>query len=242
MWKKTIRILDKLTDLVIVCFFLPILCFGIYGLWDSQHISAAADAKVYETYRPGKDADSFAALKQKNPEVFGWLTVEGTHIDYPLVQGDNNSKYVNTDVSGSFSLSGSLFLDCRNDASFQDLNNVIYGHHMEKDAMFGELEQFADKAYMDAHPTGSLYYDGTWHTVEWFAFTRADAYDEVLYNVLLAQNEQPVYLQSLQTKASQYKDIDIRPEDRFVALSTCTDTSTNGRHLLVGKLKEGGKQ
>ena len=85
---------------------------------------------------------SFEELQKINPEVFGWLNIPDTHIDYPLVQAEGNSKYVNTDVKGNFSLSGSIFLDCRNHKDFSDCNHIIYGHHMQKDAMFGELERF----------------------------------------------------------------------------------------------------
>ena len=55
---------------------------------------------------------------------------------------------MNTDITGEFALSGSLFLDCRNAADFTDLNHVIYGHHMEKKTMLGELECFAERPFL----------------------------------------------------------------------------------------------
>ena len=82
-----------MVNLVAVLFFLLLLAYGIYGLWDSAQINKQAEASNYETYKP-TDELSFAELKSSIREVFGWLTVEGTHIDYPLVQGKDNSKYV----------------------------------------------------------------------------------------------------------------------------------------------------
>ncbi|MCG4817374.1 class B sortase, partial [Collinsella aerofaciens] len=73
---------------------------------------------------------SFEQLKELNPEVFGWLTVYGTNIDYPVTQGKDNWKYVNTNALGEYSLSGAIFLDYTNRKDFQDFNSILYGHHM----------------------------------------------------------------------------------------------------------------
>ena len=119
--KKIIRIADKTVNWLIVLCFMPLLLYGLYGLWDSKQINQQADASLYETYKPNsKDFISFAELQKKNPEVIGWITVDGTQIDYPLVQGEDNSKYVNTDPLGGFSLSGSIFLDYNNQKNFFD--------------------------------------------------------------------------------------------------------------------------
>ena len=123
---KIIRIADKMVNWLIALCFIPLLLYGIYGLWDSNQINQQADASLYETYKPtAKDSISFAELQKKNPEVIGWLTVDHTHIDYPLVQGEDNSKYVNTDPLGAFSLSGSIFLDYNNRNDFSDMNSII---------------------------------------------------------------------------------------------------------------------
>ncbi len=242
MLSKILQIADKAVNLLMILCFLPILCYGIYVLWDSQHISQQADASLYETYRPtGDDHVSFAELQKQNPEVFGWLTVEDTHINYPLVQAENNSKYVNTDVMGEFSLSGSLFLDCRNHKDFSDFNNIIYGHHMEKDAMFGELESYEQASFFEKHLKGSLFYENAWHDIEFFAFLKADAYDTVLYNVSLTNEDMPAYLDAVRERAVHYRDLPFGTEEQLIALSTCTSESTNGRHLLIGRILEQSK-
>lgn len=241
--KKIIQMADKAVNLLIVLFFLPILCYGIYVLWDSRHINQQADASIYETYRPTEDHDiSFAELQKQNPEVFGWLTVEDTHINYPLVQAENNSKYVNMDVLGKFSLSGSLFLDCRNQKDFSNLNNIIYGHYMEKDAMFGELGYYETPSYFEKHLKGALYYGDVWHDVEFFAFLKADAYDTMLYNVFLEDASRSDYLDYIKKYAINYVELPLKSDERFVTLSTCTSDSTNGRHLLIGRVMADSKQ
>lgn len=238
---KIIQILDRgLTVLLTLC-FLPVLLYGIYVLWDSGQISRQADASVYETYRPSPKQKqlSFSELQKKNPEVFSWLTVADTHIDYPLVQADNNSKYVNTDIMGEFSLSGSIFLDCRNKKDFSDLNNILYGHHMAENAMFGELENFSDPSYFNAHPEGELYIKDTWYKVEFFAFLHADAYDTVLYDpTLQSPSDTSSYLDYIKKNALCFRELPFNEEEHFLTLSTCTSSSTNGRHLLIGRITE----
>lgn len=235
--KKIIQIIDRIVNWLIALCFLPILLYGMYAMWDSYQINQQADASVYETYKPtAKDSLSFAELQKNNPEVFGWLTVDKTHIDYPLVQAEDNAKYVNTDVMGEFSLAGSIFLDCNNKKDFSDINNIIYGHHMAKDAMFGELEYFEEPEYFEEHSYGKLYYEGKWHKVDFFAFVHADAYDNVFYNT--SPNDRSVYLDYVKEHAKFLKKISFDDNERYVTLSTCTSDSTNGRHLLIGRILE----
>lgn len=237
-WRTVIRIMESLVNLMILLCFLPILFFGVYAVWDSQQIYKQADQTLYQTYRPVATADeSFAELRAINPDVFGWLMVDGTNIDYPLVQSDTNSKYVNTDVKGEFSLSGSIFLDCRNDIAFTDVNSIIYGHHMQKDAMFGSLDQFADPDFFDTHSHGKLFYGDAWHPIEFFAFVNADAYDPVLFNAELDGSEgNQIYLDYVKEHAEVFRALSFAPDEHYIALSTCADTSTNGRHLLIGRI------
>lgn len=237
---KLIQAADRGITVLLILFFLPVFLYGIYVLWDSRQISRQADSSVYETYRPSENKQqSFSELQKQNPEVFSWLTVQDTHIDYPLVQADNNSKYVNTDVAGNFSLSGSIFLDCRNKKDFSSLNNILYGHHMAENAMFGELEYFSDPSYFDSHQTGTLFVKDTWYKVEFFAFLPADAYDSTLYNTSLqAPSDTALYLDYVRSHALNFRELDFQTEEHFLTLSTCTDTSTNGRHLLIGRITE----
>lgn len=237
MKKRIIRIVDSIVNLIVIVCFLPMLLYSIYVIWDASQIYQGAASTVYEMYKPGdKEELSFDELKKINPEVFGWLTVEDTQIDYPLVQSSNNSKYVNTDIEGKFSLSGSIFLDCRNKNNFADMNNIIYGHHMQKDAMFGELEKFAQRDFFNNHKYGKIFYEDKWHKIVFFAFVEADAYDDIIYNPLLKNCDE--YLDYIRECATHFQDLSFLKEEHFISLSTCTTASTNGRHILIGRIIE----
>lgn len=233
------RCANSIVDWAMLSCVLVLAVFGCYGIWDSNQIYEQADKTVYEKYRPGEDTLSFEELQKINPDVFGWLTIYGTNIDYPLVQGEDNEKYVNTDAAGEFSLSGALFLDYRNQNDFSDFNSIIYGHHMEKELMFGELYKFEEKDYFEEHRYGEVFYEGTWHGIEFFLFLKADAYDRKIYAPLLKETEEKEeFLTYIQGNALRSRQIDISVQDHLVLLSTCTSDITNGRHILVGKITD----
>jgi len=237
---KAIRVTNEAVNITVLLVILLLFVFGSYAMWDSRQVYRAADAARYAIYKPtGDDGGlSFKELQAINPDVFAWLTVYGTHIDYPVVQGPENMKYVNTNAEGKYSLSGAIFLDSNNSKDFSDFSSILYGHHMEKSTMFGEIGSFVDKAFFDARRYGMLYYNGQEHGLEFFAFVRADAYDNSVYRTKVGEEARQAYLELLLSKALHTRDIPVTVEDRIVLLSTCSASSTNGRDILVGRITD----
>jgi sortase B len=238
--KKAIRLANGLVDATILLAVLLLLATGCYALWDADRVFREASSANYATYKPAEDELSFGELRRLNPEVFAWLTVYGTHIDYPVVQSEESEKYVNTNAKGEYSLSGAVFLDSAAAPDFSDFASVLYGHHMEKNAMFGEIGRFADKGFFEARRYGSLYYGGKEHGLEFFAFLRADAYDgKVFRSGIASRGEREAHLALLLERASQRREIGVTAEDFIVLLSTCTASdATNGRDILVGRITD----
>lgn len=237
--KRAIRTAHGIIDTFVLTIILLLLAFGGYALWDSNQIYQAADKSHYEIYKPTEEnaGKSFQELQAINGDVFSWLTIYGTNIDYPVTQYEDNMKYVNTNAEGKYSLSGAIFLDCNNSKDFSDFNSILYGHHMEKQAMFGEIGNFSNKGMFDSHRYGNLYYDGKDHGVEFFAFIHSDAYDGTVFtaNVLGDEGKQAL-LDELRGKAMYKRDISVTTEDHILLLTTCSSESTNGRDILVGKI------
>lgn len=241
--KKAVRLVSAVVDAALLIAALALLAAGGYALWDTNQVTLAASPGQYAVYRPTDENEglSFAQLRAINPEVFAWLTVYGTNIDYPVVQGKDNMKYVNTNAEGKYSLSGAIFLDCGSNADFSDFSSILYGHHMEKKTMFGEIGLFADRAYFDAREYGSLYYGGREHGLRFFAFLHVDAYDEMIFRTGIADaQEQEAYLGALMSAATHTHGIDVTVDDHIVLLSTCSSGTTNGRDILVGKITDAG--
>lgn len=116
-----VKAADCVVNVILYLLGIVLFLYGGYTLWDTHAVYADASPEQYAAFHP-ENGDSYTELMRQNPEVIGWLTIDNTNIDYPLTQADNNSKYVNTDAKGNSSLSGSLFLDCRNQKDFSDFN------------------------------------------------------------------------------------------------------------------------
>lgn len=238
--RKLIRGVDSTINfMVLVAVFLAFV-FGCYGLWDSHRIYQEAEEAHYEAYKPTEEDElSFQELTAINPEVIGWLSVYGTNIDYPIVQAANNEKYISTNVLGEYSLVGSIFLDYRNERKFTDFNSLLYGHHMEKGAMFGDIEKFAEQSFLEQHPYGNLYYGGKNHGLEFWDLLEVNAYDQTVYAPAITDMEaRRGYLDRIQSKAICRREIEVSPEDRILLLTTCSSQSTDGRYILAGKITD----
>lgn len=113
----------------------------------------------------------YRALYRQNPDMIGWLRMDGTDIDLPVVQtpGDNEY-YLRRGFDGLYSTGGTLFLDeqCSIDPEAPTANWLIYGHNMADGSMFGELTRYREETFYKKHPTftfDTIYETGTWQVV-----------------------------------------------------------------------------
>lgn len=220
---------------------LMMLFFGGWSLWENFQLSQEVFSKGrILQYKPGTDGSggtySLDELAKLNPDTRGWLTIEGTHIDYPVVQGEDDMTYINKNVFGEFALTGSIFLSCMNSPDFSDPYNLIYGHHMDNGGMFGDVMEFLDSEYFDEHPEGELVLPEKRFRVVLFACLETNAYDPLVYHPGPEyQNEN--LLEELRDRASVYREIGVNNSDKIVGMSTCVDAQTDGRVVLFGKLE-----
>ncbi|MBR3860735.1 MAG: class B sortase [Oscillospiraceae bacterium] len=144
---------------------------------------------------------SFGLLVARNPEVVAWLTLEDTGVDYPVTQGKNNQKYINTSALGEFSLSGAIFADARNAPDFSDTPTILYGHNMTGEAMFGSLDRYEDGAYFAGHLHGTLYHGGQYDALEVFAFFETSSHALDIYRPELEREELGDWLELVRARA-----------------------------------------
>ena len=235
-----VRIIDDTVNFAVLVVLLLLLLFGCYSLWDSEQVYAAASPAQYEIYKPG-DGNSLPLeeLMEKNPDVLGWITVYGTGIDYPLVQGEDNWEYLDKAADGSYNMTGSIFLDSKNKRDFSDYNTIIHGHNMAESAMFGDISDYNDRKFFDEHIYGNLYANGRDYGIVFFGYLTEDAYDSDIYASPYGSPEtQQEYLSLLESRAIHLRQSRQHEAEHIVLLSTCGSGSTNARDLLVGYLTE----
>lgn len=236
------RIGNRIISAIVAVFIVIMLLYGGYSIWDTTMMLQGAyvsnDLLKFKPSITEPDRPTLSELKKINPDVRGWITIDDTHIDYPVVQGKNDMEYINKDVYGEFALSGSIFMDSRNRADFSDSYSLLYGHNMENGAMFGDVIQFSEKDYFDSHRTGTLYLDDRYAlNIEIFACTEIDAFDSRIYDPTSWENtNMHLLLDYIKSIAVQYREMDFSDGDRIIGLSTCAEAETNGRVVLFGRL------
>lgn len=161
------------------------------------------------------------ALCEGNDSIRGWIRIDDSPVDYPVLQGMNNSEYVSRLADGSYNIFGSIFLDCRNSKDFSDRHNIIYGHNTTKGSMFGSLKEYKDKAYFDSHPSFVIYTPDCVLTCSIFAVRRTDAYGDDYDTELGSDDEVAAYVAKAMDGSFYDTGVDVEPGDSIITLSTC---------------------
>lgn len=238
---KLARAGDRLVSLLAAGLILLMLLYGGYSLWDTAMVFNGAflssDLLQFKPAAGNPDSNpTLAELQAINPDVCAWLTIDDTHIDYPVVIGETDMEYVNKDVYGDFALSGSIFLDSDNARDISDSYTLVYGHHMDNGAMFGDVVEFVNTDYFESHQTGTLYLPDATYAIEIFACVQVDAFDSMIYDPLAQQGDVSELLNYLDETAVQSRYIGVQPSDKVIGLSTCAEAETNGRVVIFGRL------
>ena len=238
---KLARAGDRLVSLLAAELILLMLLYGGYSLWDTTMVfnGAFLSSDLLQFKPAAGDPDSnptLAELQAINPDVVGWLTIDDTHIDYPVVIGETDMEYVNKDVYGDFALSGSIFMDSDNARDLSDAYTLVYGHHMDNGAMFGDVVEFVNTDYFESHPSGTLYLPNATYTIEIFACVQVDAFDSMIYDPLAQDDDVSELLHYVDEIAVQSRYIGVQPTDKVIGLSTCAEAETNGRVVIFGRL------
>ena len=118
MLRKSIIVAHKSINTIVVIVSLLLFLICLYAMIDAVMVYNGANDSGIMKYKPA--SGNTEELRELSDEAVAWLTVDSTRIDYPVMQGKTNAEYLNKDPYGEFSLSGSIFLDNRNDKTFSD--------------------------------------------------------------------------------------------------------------------------
>ncbi len=179
------------------------------------------------------DLDKFFS---EYPDAVGWIYSPDTLIDYGVVEAEDNDFYLHRFLDGSYSVSGSLFVDCNCPRDFSGANTVIYGHHMNDGTKFASLVNYRDAGYYEQHPVMYLSTRDMNYRVEIFAFYQTDA-DSDTYTFRFASDEDyAAYLQRMKSQSDYPTNVTVGPGDRIITLSTCSYEYYDSRYVVQGKL------
>lgn len=231
--RKSINTLDNIVNLIIRIVMICIMLIGLYMTLDTIGVYYLADAGRVSAYKPELITEE--TLGMISEDAIGWIEIEDTKIDYPVMQGEDNSEYLNKDAYGEYSLAGAIFLDYRNAKGFTDPYSIIYGHHMNAGYMFGALDAYEDKNYFDEHRKGKLTAGSAEHDFTVAAFLTCDTSDEEIFE--LDNNGHAAFIREHAIYIDDTINLD---EKTLVALTTCKSPGSTERTILIGIIEGAG--
>jgi len=168
----------------------------------------------------------FDELKKINSDVIGWIVIEGTQINYPIVQGKDNSYYLNHSYDKKWNSLGSIFVDYQSSNDFSDYNTFIYGHHTKNGSMFGELYKYMDKVFYNDHNIFYLYTPNGNYEAEIFSAyldsTKSDSYNQK-FNY---DKDFEEYVSLIKEKSNYITNVEIdSTKDKIITLYSCSHES-----------------
>lgn len=174
----------------------------------------------------------FEALWEINPDVVGWIYIEGTNINYPIVQGETNNTYLHHLINGKYNASGSIFMDFRNNPDYTDRNTVLYGHHMGDGSMFAHITKYQRQSYYEAHPTGYLFTPERTYELIFFSGYVTDMRGNAWQMTFPSAQDYAQWLQDTASRSLFSCGILPTVSDQVLTLSTCTYEYDGARFVL----------
>ena len=222
--------------------------YVLYDTFDTEQRAYNSSVELMQ-YKPevvsnnGEPTDGKETLASINKDYRGWLTLNDTNVDYPVVQGPDDLYYASYDVYQNVSLTGAIYLAAGNNRTGSDTYNLIYGHHMDNGAMFGSLDRYRDGGFRSSHRVGTLVTESGVYDLMLFAVAETDAYESQIYTVGNRAGEVKAFLTGdrsgdagLGTRVLYYDREAAAQADRIVALSTCDSAETNGRLVVFCRM------
>ena len=270
MQEQIIEILKKKERkrkiLMAVCVFLCIISFGYLGAYyqvsaksarEFEELSALKKAgawavnsgnKKVEVHLTDKDTPipdilpEYKKIHQKNQKLIGWVKIDDTIIDYPVMQTVNNEYYLDHNFNQEEDRNGCIFMDYQCDVIKGCDNMILYGHHMKSGKMFGTLNKYSEESYYEEHPIiqfDTIYEKGKYQVMYVF---RSKVYSEEdvtfkYYQFINAASEMEFnsYLNEMAALSLYDTGVVASYGDKLLTLSTCDYQEKKGRFVVVAK-------
>ena len=184
----------------------------------------------------------YETLYNKNKKLIGWLKIDDTNIDYPVMQTSDNTYYLDHNYNQEYDKNGSIFLDYNCSVYPRSTNMIVYGHHMKSGSMFGNLQKYAKESYGKKHSviTFDTIYEKAQYQVMYVFRSQVYNEDDIVfkyYQFIEANSETEFNSYMQEMSALSLYDTGVTAEfgDSLLTLSTCDSSQTDGRFVVVAK-------
>lgn len=187
-----------------------------YQYSDSDSISGSAKLTI---------PVDFDKLKEINSDIYAWIYIPGTEVDYPVLQNEDDSYYLTHDANGDNSVDGAIYTEKINSKMFDDFNTVLYGHNMKNGSMFRSLHSYEEPDFLDNHRYIYIYTSESIIVYKVFAVYRYDdrhilnSYDFSDDEIKKSYIEYIFNMKNLYSTVKNDETVDV--DSRILTLSTC---------------------
>ena len=234
---------DIITGVLYVIFGM-LVAAALYGLGSLVYTLLGAEvgnsyyANLAEDMR-AEDVVNFAALSAKNPEIKGWITLDDTAVDLPVVQTTDNSFYLTHRFDEKKNKLGTPFIDMGNTGAFSDRNTVIYGHAVRSGAMLGSLWEYENPNYYQRHTEMKLYLpDGRQWTLAVFACARVQGVRSEIPISFASDEDFVTMVEDLRATSAFSSSVKVAATDRLVTFCVVSPDGGEERLLVCCKIIE----
>lgn len=179
----------------------------------------------------------FEELLKKNTDTIGYLSVNNTKINYPVVQASTNSYYLNRDFNKRKNSMGWIFMDYRNDAKELNKNTIIYGHNIKQGIMFGTLKYALNSSWYKKESNQVITFNTPTKNMKWriFSIYRIPATEDYLKTEFESDEEYMEFLNMLKNRSIYNFNVELNESSKILTLSTCFSHTT--RHVVHAVLE-----
>ena len=215
----------------------------------TQDNNSGTDNEADGNETKGNEGDGFSVdfskLLEINSDTIGWIRFpqEPSQINYPVVQGKDNSEYLKKTFSSNENTLGAIFIDVSNNKDFSDRNTVVYGHRMRDGSMFRHLQDYEDKSFWEKNPYFYIYtVDG--RVLKYHIYSVCQVLDtsDTYQTGFESDEAYQSFLDMTKKNAIYDTGVEVTTENTIVTLSTCTSASDNHRFVVRGVKEEETQQ
>ena len=261
--KKRKKKLDARQTVMLLCIIIAIGSFGYLAFYNYQASHSSEQVDNLNKVKEKSDGEfvlhkaavvtldeadtpdileEYADVFRLNQKLIGWIKIDGTKVDYPVMQTSNNEYYLDHNYNQEYDKNGSLFLDKDCDAAFPNDNMIIYGHHMKSGKMFGNLNYYSKESFWEDNKEftfDTIYETGTYAVMYVFR-SKIYSEEEIVFKYYqfidaTSENEFNSNMEEMANMSLYDTGVTASYGDRLITLSTCDSSEEDGRFVVVAK-------
>ena len=244
--------MKKIFKVLYVLLFLLISVFCFYNAYKIKNEQKELAEEQQELIEIAEIPDKVEEIEEKNDKInfqdlininsdfVGWIKIENTNINYPIVQGTNNTYYLKHSFYKEYSNAGSIYMDATANSNFESKNTFIYGHYTSDGSMFGQLGKYMKQDFYDKHKEIYIYTSGQNYKMEVFS-VHVDKASSKSYQMNFTTDEAyKDYIELMKSYSVVKSDVEIDyTKDRIVTLYSCSHErghAKDDRYFIHAKL------